>query len=120
MIRDDALTAIRPVLTLAENNSPEPEAFQNEVIRPILELQHDAIVLVVEAARDRFDADTDLQEVFDNTNLQDQLIGMTMGMLTEDELLYFLADQDNLQPLVVSMIRKTIEDLFESTASGSS
>ena len=119
MIRDDALTAIRPVLTSGESTSLEPEAFQNEVIRPILDLQHDAIVLVVESARDRFEADTELQELFHDQNLQDQLIGMIMGLLTEDELLYFLANQTFLNPLVLSMIRKTIEDLFESTASGS-
>ena len=120
MIRDDALTAIRPVLAGDESDDLVPETFQDDVIRPILDLQSEAIVLVVESIRNHHEADTELGELLLDQNLQDQLIGMVMGMLTEDELLYFLADRSTLQPLVLDMIRKTIEDLFESTASGSS
>ncbi len=120
MNRNDALTAIRPVLPLDTNDNLEPETFQTDVVRPILELQYDAIVLVFEAARDRYPAEVEFREVFENQTLQDQLLGIVIGMLTEDELLFYLAHQSSLNPIILSMILRQLEDLIESTSSSSS
>jgi len=120
MNRNDALTAIRPVLPFDTNDNLESETFQTDVVRPVLELQYDAIVLVVEAARDRYPAEVEFREVFDNRTLQDQLLGIVIGMLTEDELLFYLANQSSLNPIIIGMILRQLEDLIESTSSSSS
>ena len=38
-LRDDALTAIRPVLALDTDESNDLESFENATLRPIVELQ---------------------------------------------------------------------------------
>ena len=110
MKRDEALTAIRPVLTLDISESLALETFQNEVLRPILKFQNDALVALVVAYRDRWDPTPDLREVLRDRSLRDQLFGMVIGHLTQPELDFFLAHQHPLGKRVFRMIRKRVED----------
>jgi len=115
MNRDDALTAIRPVLTIDNMAVLPGTSFQNECLLPILNLQNDSIVALADSFRDRANIELDLRDMLQDTSLRDKLIGMVIGMLTEDELQFYLAKQISLDKWIMDMILQRLEDQLGAT-----
>jgi hypothetical protein len=127
MNRDDALTAIRPVPTLDSNsdntpdNAPDngaalsPAFFQNDCLLPILNLQNASVVTLADSRREHVDIESDLRDLVQDVSLRDRLIGMVIGMLTEDELQYYLANQISLDKWIMDMILQRLEDRLGAT-----
>jgi hypothetical protein len=108
--RDYALKAIRPVLPLDSSAAGEEEAFQNEVLRPILKLQNDVIVAMAEKCRDHYDPELDLRAVLRDRALRDQLLGVVVGLFTLQELAFYLTHQRSLDRRIIGMLVKRLED----------
>ena len=109
MNRDDALTAIRPVLKLDESGSRVLEVFQSDCLLPILEFQTDALAALAGAYLDLLGPDIDLRELLRNKSLRDKLIGMVIGHLTSSELEFYLDHQKKLNRRLVDLLQRRIE-----------
>jgi hypothetical protein len=115
MDRDDALTAIRPVLDLDCSGCLALEDFQNEVLRPILKFQNVAIVSLAVALRNRQDPPMGMRDALRDSSLRDKLIGIVIGHLTSDELDFYLAHQKDLNRRIVGMVTERITDQLGSS-----
>lgn len=93
MSRDEFVMAMRPVIP-TENAATAGENFQNTTLRPVLKLQHDALVTVFSMhhreiefpseptmLRQFIQARVSADHVLSNT-----LTGMVIGLFTTDEL----------------------------------
>ena len=108
----------RPELFLSKANSKE-EIFQNEILRPILKLQHDLIItLAQEFLRSRNVTWEKVKEKdpFQWLNLnikrdipiKNQLIGMVIGQFSKNELDEYLTFQKEMNKRIINMMTKRI------------
>lgn len=120
--RDELLLALRPRIITTPAQNPA-EAFQNTVLRPILKFQHERIASIFQQhiqkrkvnlsgisleARKNY-VETAFQK---DLALRHQLIGLALGMLTEDEWSAFSEDKElarRLNNLLVQRIQSTLE-----------
>jgi hypothetical protein len=116
------LRKVRPELNLPklENMSVE-EVFQNQTLRPILKMQHD---ILLGLCFDFFSAfnpswkDNDVeklksfveQQLSNNKNLRNQIIGMVIGQFTTEELCSYLELKKELNKRIVQMSSQRITD----------
>lgn len=114
-------TAIRPILSIPSSGSDTAvERFQNQSLRPILKLQH-AIYLnwFYDYARRRnpgFDAlSSEKKHLFIDRSIQNDhalkniLIGMTIGMLTSEELDFYLSESKACNKRIVAMVAERVK-----------
>jgi hypothetical protein len=108
----------RPLLSLKIANSKE-EIFQNEILRPILKLQHDLIItLAQEFLRSRNVTWEKVKEKdpFQWLNLnikrdipiKNQLIGMVIGQFSKNELDEYLTFQKEMNKRIINMMTERI------------
>ena len=108
----------RPLLSLKKANSEE-EIFQNEILRPILKLQHDLIItLAQEFLKSRNITWEKVKEKdpfqWLNINLKrdipfkNQLIGMVIGQLSKNELDEYLTFQKEMNKRIINMMTERI------------
>ena len=108
----------RPLLSLKKTNSEE-EIFQNEILRPILKLQHDLIItLAQEFLKSRNITWEKVKEKdpfqWLNINLKrdipfkNQLIGMVIGQLSKNELDEYLTFQKEMNKRIINMMTERI------------
>jgi len=108
----------RPELFLSKANSKE-EIFQNEILRPILKLQHDLIItLAQEFLRSRNVTWEKVKEKdpFQWLNLnikrdipiKNQLIGMVIGQFSKNELDEYLTFQKEMNKRIINMMTERI------------
>ncbi len=119
--RDEQLTGLRPEISTTPAQNPA-EAFQNEVLRPILKFQHVRIAalfqqhlnkrkknlsgLSLEVRRDY------VESAFQkDLTLRNQLTGLTLGFMTQSEWEVFENDKElarRLNNLLVQRIQSTL------------
>lgn len=100
-------------------NSSEAENFQNEILRPILKLQNDFYqsVFLDYASRQKVDLETlskQKKTLFIEASLQkdsvlkNTFIGMTIGMLTLEELETYFLDTKAYNKRIITMLIERI------------
>ena len=108
----------RPELFLSKANSEE-EIFQNEILRPILKLQHELIItLAQEFLRSRNVTWEKVKEKdpfqWLNINIKrdipfkNQLIGMVIGQFSKNELDEYLTFQKEMNKRIINMMTERI------------
>ena len=115
--------SIRPTIaSIDASASVNPhEIFQNQVLRPILKLQHDIIIFTVAHAiirkgnkyaeihvseKETYLTDTLLRDLA----LFNQLKGIIIGMMTIEEMRTYKNDERNLNKRITSLLKKRILD----------
>ena len=104
----------RPLLSLNKANSEE-EIFQNEILRPILKLQHELIItLAQEFLKSRNITWEKVKEKdpfqWLNINIKrdipfkNQLIGMVIGQFSKNELDEYLTFQKEMNKRIINMM----------------
>jgi hypothetical protein len=114
-MRDEKqLLDLRPEVLTEPTTVSEIEAFQNEVLRPILKLQHNLLVIELETnplilqliqKYKSFEAkQTALKQfLLHNRELKHQFIGQITGMLTNDEYLRYKTHKKELDKRIFAM-----------------
>ena len=115
--------SIRPSIEsidLSASVNPQ-EVFQNQVLRPILKLQHEIIIFFVahallrrgnkykqieEAEQEKYIANLLSKDIA----LLNQLKGIVLGMMTIDEISSYKKDERDLNKRIISMLKKRILD----------
>ena len=108
----------RPLLSLKKANSEE-EIFQNEILRPILKLQHELIItLAQEFLKSRNITWEKVKEKdpfqWLNINIKrdipfkNQLIGMVIGQFSKNELDEYLTFQKEMNKRIINMMTERI------------
>ena len=112
----------RPLLSLKKANSEE-EIFQNEILRPILKLQHDLIItLAQEFLKSRNITWEKVKEKdpfqWLNINIKrdipfkNQLIGMVIGQFSKNELDEYLTFQKEMNKRIINMMTERIVSYY--------
>lgn len=119
---DSAKKSIRPRIEL-KKASTEKEKFQNEVLRPVLKLQHDVLVqLFVSFSRKQKTDVVNLSEekltefikqsVAKNIVLKNQLVGIVIGQFTKEEFIAYNQHSSDFNKRIFSMVCKRLLDNF--------
>jgi hypothetical protein len=116
------IKALRPEIPSAEiSNSKEIETFQNAVLRPILKFQN-AWIMTFILANQQFNLLCKKQQTNEQLQvfildyiskqnaLKNQLIGSVIGLLTEEELVFYFTNQSDLNKRIYQMICQRIYD----------
>lgn len=117
---DDLKKSIRPKLNLPEASS-EIEKFQNEVLRPILKLQHAILVLFFisfSEKQKRYVANLSEEKlrgfiktaVTKNTVFRNQLLGLIIGQLTSSEYEFYTKNPSEYNKRILQMASKRLLD----------
>lgn len=113
--------SIRPTIkniNSIENKSKE-EQFQNEVLRPIIKMQHDLLILFFEhqtlkkkvlfAELSNVKKEALIAEIFKNDNqFKIELRGLIIGHFTTEEFLSYLEIRADSNKRIVSMIEERL------------
>lgn len=118
----EELKEMRPLISsaLTENSKPV-EVFQNEVLRPVIKMQHEIILayirsleqfkIILSKKGSRLDFQTRVHTfISKQLDIKNQLIGMILGMLTEDELVFYRENQNDLSKRISQMISQRVSD----------
>lgn len=118
----EELKEMRPLISsaLTENSKPV-EIFQNEVLRPVIKMQHEIILayirsleqfkIILSKKGSRLDFQTRVHTfISKQLDIKNQLIGMILGMLTEDELVFYRENQNDLSKRISQMISQRVSD----------
>ena len=117
---------LRPIIpTIVDNEGSSPEErFQNEVIRPIIKLQHELLVCYfsyfVQQKKVNLD-DLDLPKTVafisksfkTDTNLKSNLKGLVIGMFTLDEFNVYLTMLNQLNKRITTILESRIISVYE-------
>ena len=120
----EELKEMRPLISsaLTENSKPV-EVFQNEVLRPVIKMQHEIILayirsleqfkIILSKKGSRLDFQTRVHTfISKQLDIKNQLIGMILGMLTEDELVFYRENQNDLSKRIRKMISQRVDTLY--------
>lgn len=128
-MKDEQLLALRPDLNLDSENSNTIESFQNNTLRPILKLQHELTLAVLYKSK-HFSQNlkkvdqkktTELNDFIKkylstDKNLRNKIIGMIVGMMTTEELDYYLNHESELNKRISSMqVKRYADTILQST-----
>ncbi|WP_374462132.1 glyoxalase [Chryseobacterium taeanense] len=105
-------------------NSSETETFQNQVLRPVLKLQNEIYIMLfrdyaLQKNSDFSSLNAEKKINFIDQNLQKDhalrniFIGMTVGMLTSDEMKIYLSDAKAYNKRIISMLSERIKSQVE-------
>jgi hypothetical protein len=121
MDRDSLVIELRPEISSAlitDNMTPE-ERFQNEVIRPILKVQHNLIITLFNAHLNKHNRRLSQVDEITKTeliagilnkdiSLRNILIGCICGLFTIDELKAYYNRENEFRQRIVRMLVKRI------------
>lgn len=108
-IRDDALTAIRPVPDIQSPDERTVAGFESNCLEPILRLQEDLIFALIRAHRAGRQPGTGIAETMADVSLRDQLIGVVVGHLTAAEFEFYLENREEINAWIVETLADRIE-----------
>lgn len=105
-------------------NSSETELFQNNVLRPVLKLQNDIFMQIFRDYAMRKMSDfTSLkneqkinfteQSLQKDSALKNTYIGMTVGMLTPEEITVYLSDSKSFNKRIITMLSERIKSQID-------
>jgi hypothetical protein len=115
---------ILPVISTIITNDQltEEEKFQNEVLRPILKFQHEAIITLILLSIQKF-TKVDLTkippnelrkkvstELSANQKTRNQLLGMILGLMSVPQLEIYYSKETELRKRIFSMLKERILD----------
>lgn len=114
MREEKQLLDLRPQVFTEQTTVSEIEAFQNEVLRPILKLQHDLLVIELETNSlilqliqkyKSFEArQTALKQfLLHNRELKHQFIGQITGLFTNEEYLRYKSNKKEIDKRIFAM-----------------
>ncbi len=122
-MRDTQIISFRPRLQFDSESSNNIESFQNNTLRPILKLQQPVTIGLLYSNKHflqnikLIDQDnmSDLHEFLKHflskdKNLRNKIIGMIIGMMTSDELKFYLDNESELNKRISSMQTKRYVD----------
>ncbi|MGB0770551.1 MAG: glyoxalase [Flavobacteriaceae bacterium] len=125
-LRDKHLINQRPEISSAKivEATSSFEAFQNQVIRPILKFQNDLLIEVFLSRINTKNQDlsalsfTEKQEIIKaqfktNTTLKQMLLGCVIGLLTTEEFNYYNANTSNINKRIFSMLKERLFDQWK-------
>lgn len=121
---ESELTALRPSLELSVAQSSEEERFQNIVIRPIVKMQHELLINLVQhfphfnnvmKSRDNYQKFREDLTAYLNKNqsTKHQLIGAVIGMMTMSELTEYMYNTQVFNKRIVNIIAKRVADTLQ-------
>lgn len=114
--------SIRPVLNLISVKSDEN--FQNEVLRPILKLQHEILILtfknwsiqqkikLVNLNKDKFQETLD-KSFSKNVVIRNLILGIIIGQFTKYEFLEYQKNTSEFNRRIFSMAKQRLFDSFD-------
>lgn len=113
---------LRPEV-ITENSQNELESFQNEVLRPILKLQHSIIGAIFENYLQKMKQEfatkvaNERREFIwkslkNDVRLKNQLLGCIIGLLEIEEMKRYLANEQELSKRINGMLIKRIESMY--------
>jgi hypothetical protein len=116
---------IRPILTFEIEAQTEIEKFQNNILRPILKMQHDLLVEIFkrycEKRKGIFDklSDKDKQIYIEQAVKRDMkfkhyLEGIITGMFTLEEYQKFMENEEELTKRLVNMLVQRLQSNYNS------
>ncbi|WP_042722982.1 hypothetical protein [Flavobacterium sp. B17] len=105
-------------------NSSETEIFQNQVLRPVLKLQNEIYLMLFRDYALRKISDfnslkTEKKLSFIDQSLQkdnalrNTFIGITIGMLTSDEMTIYLSDTKSYNKRIIAMLSERLKSQVE-------
>lgn len=105
-------------------NSSETELFQNNVLRPVLKLQNDIFIQIFRDYAMRKMSDfTSLkneqkinfteQSLQKDIALKNTYIGITIGMLTPEEIMVYLSDSKSFNKRIITMLSERIKSQID-------
>ena len=121
-MRDDDLIKLRVELDL-ETAKSEEEQFQNEVLRPIIKYQALVIANIYKSYLIKNKVPLNQLSITDynrrirtdligNKVLSTLLIGAIVGLLTIDELNFYLDNNKDVNKRIISMVSQRLKDQF--------
>lgn len=116
--------SIRPKLIINSVNSTVEEKFQNEVLRPIIKLQHELIIQFFIHTIDSMKVDfqslkkgAQLKFIKDcltkDLSLNNYFKGLITGLFTTEELIIYLNHKQSINKRIIQIIEKRISDSLE-------
>jgi hypothetical protein len=108
---------------ISAQTSPE-EYFQNQTLRPILKLQNDIMIAVFKKQVYKYNKDFSnftidkKQKLIENILQKDEkvrkmLIGMIVGLFTDNEIEVYLQNTSNLNKRIISMLTERIQSQLQ-------
>lgn len=105
-------------------NSSETELFQNNVLRPVLKLQNDIFIQIFREYAVRKISDFSSlkneqkinfteQSLQKDSALKNTYIGMTVGMLTPEEITVYLSDSKSFNKRIINMLFERIKSQID-------
>jgi len=119
MPRSAPLLALRSTISIDADRSSLPfEAFQNSCLRPILKFQNQLFVSLFRAqvqATDIPPKGAALENFIKlrlqkDTALRNTLVGVVLGLLTDEELMFYFNHKSDLNKRIVAMLCQRITD----------
>ena len=111
--RNHQLISVRPRLNLETEFSSPTERFMHQTLRPVLKYQNKCVLKLIENhplySKIRFQAtyheNRQLLKVFvdKQNNLKNTLIGVVVGLMSEDELQFYLENQSGINKRILDM-----------------
>lgn len=116
---------IRPTLTFEKEAQGELEKFQNEVLRPILKLQHELLLQIFKSYCDKrkgtfykISAKEQVmyidQAVRKDMKFKHYLEGIVTGIFTLDEYQTFLENEEELTKRMVNLLVRRLQSEFRT------
>ncbi len=113
--------SIRPQIntTIITKGITDTEWFQNQILRPILKLQHDLLIIMFKNAFQKkrnifYNLSTEKKEEYveqllrKDVNFRNQLTGSIIGLLTVEEYVLYLKQYSELNKRIVNMIKQRV------------
>jgi oligoribonuclease NrnB/cAMP/cGMP phosphodiesterase (DHH superfamily) len=122
-MKDVNLIKLRPQLGIDTKASTPIETFQNVTLRPILKLQHDTSMLILTESkhfnqilqkvnRSEYDLLTESIKNYVTKDIRFRytIIGSIVGMMTKEELQYYIENSSEVNKRIMSMQIKRYAD----------
>lgn len=119
MERTEQILTIRPVIPgISEGHTLPLESFQNKTLRPILKLQNSLFISLSRSQLSEFDipkVDIERRKWFQqrfqrDLSLRNLLIGMVVGLFTEEELHFYLSHKTEISKRIIQMLSERISN----------
>lgn len=124
MKNEKALLALRPDLShLSTENASDAEKFQNVTLRPIIKMQHEILMSLVDgtphflsiASRSKTVEDYKgkvIDFINQQTALKNQIIGMIIGHFTNDEWTGYALNKSEFNKRIINMCGERMGGAF--------
>lgn len=116
----------RPILSdLVNPGTSKTERFQNEVIRPVIKMQHNLLTVLFQDYTKQRKIDFDVLDkekqiekinttLIKDTNFKNILLGIILGQFSIDELTFFTKNPSELKRRIIQIIKQRLQDSLMS------